>query len=113
MADQEEGKSIESGYANRLLGVLPLFICDLPCYNHVPRAENNIMEEDELKNLRGWILFEIRFLHVTLNRAKAALVDDAFVGCAEVLKSLLNLLETMLRDTTVNHLASCMVSRIL
>jgi hypothetical protein len=103
-------KGVESEYANRLLAVLPFFISDLPCYNPVIRPCYNTVDEYELKTLRSSIHFEIRLLHVTLSRGKASLVDDAFVGCLEVLKSLLDLLETLLRSHTVPFIATLIVS---
>lgn len=100
---------VESEYTKRLLAVLPLFVSDLPCYTHASLAHYNTAQEHELKSLRSSLHFEVRFLHVTLSRAEAALADDTFVGCADTLKSLLDLLESLLRIDTVTYLENLLV----
>jgi hypothetical protein len=104
---------VESAYAKLLLAVLPLFMSNLPCYNQVPQAYYNTTQEHELKNLRSFIHFEIRLVHVTLTRAQAALADAAFEGCTDVLKSFLDMLESLLRVDTVTYLACILGSRTL
>jgi len=101
---------MESEYAKRLLAVLPLFVSDLPCYTHASQAHYNITQEHELQSLHSSFHFEVRFLHVTLTRADGVLADDAFVGCADTLKSLLDLLESLLRIDSVTYLKNLLVS---
>lgn len=101
---------LESEYARLLLAVLPLFISNLPCFNHIPHTHYSTADEHDLKNLHSSIHFEIRILHVTLSRADAALTEDAFIQCADVLKDLLDLLESLLRPNTVPYLTSLLVS---
>lgn len=107
---EQSGLSIEAEYAKRLFAVLPLFMSKLPCYNPNSRNAYNIIEENEFRNLRSSTHFEIRFLHLSLSRAEAALGNNAFVGCSDVLKPQLDLLESMLQEHTVPYLTALSVS---
>ena len=109
-AREQERLGFESQFARLLLAVLPLFISNLRCFDHIPHAHYSTADEHDLKNLRSSIHFEIRILHVTMGRADAAFTDDAFVQCADVLKDLLDLLESLLRPNTVSYLTSLLVS---